>query len=63
MQKQITDLIASAVAKAGDQLTGLLRVTEATWTPIGTTQTITLSNSNHHTLSLASTTGNPTITL
>jgi hypothetical protein len=39
------------------------RTTEITSTPTGTTQTITLGNGNHQTLSLASTTGNPTITL
>jgi hypothetical protein len=40
-----------------------LITTEVTSTPSGTTQTITLGNGNHQTLSLASTTGNPTITL
>jgi hypothetical protein len=40
-----------------------LRTTEITATPSGTTQTITLGDGNHQTLSLASTTGNPTITL
>jgi hypothetical protein len=39
------------------------RTTEITSTPTGTTQTITLGDGNHQTLSLASTTGNPTITL
>lgn len=43
--------------------TNIVRVTETVSTPSGTTQTITLDNGNHQTLSLASTTGNPTITL
>lgn len=40
-----------------------IRFTETTSTPSGTTQTITLANGNHQTLSLTSTSGNPTITL
>lgn len=37
--------------------------TETVYTPTGTTQTIPLNDGNHQTLTLASTTGNPTITL
>ena len=48
---------------AGATMTATLKHTEVTSTPSGTTQTITLNNGNHQTLSLASTTGNPTITL
>jgi hypothetical protein len=48
---------------AGGTMTATLKHTEVTSTPSGTTQTVNLNSGNHQTLSLASTTGNPTITL
>lgn len=47
----------------GAALYASARTTEITSTPTGTTQTITLGDGNHQTLSLASTSGDPTITL
>lgn len=48
---------------AGATMSATLKHTEVTSTPSGTTQTVNLNNGNHQTISLASTTGNPTITL
>jgi len=51
------------LALAGGVMTASIRHTETTSTPSGTTQTINLNSGNHQSLSLASTTGDPTVTL
>ena len=48
---------------AGATMTATLKHTEVTLTPTGTTQTVDLNAGNHQKLTLASTTGNSTVTL
>jgi hypothetical protein len=53
----------AAISCAGITASGIITTTETTSTPSGTTQTITLNNGNHQTLSLASSSGDVTVTL
>lgn len=57
------DTAGGNLSAAAIIVSGIIRVTETTSTPTGTTQTITLANGNHQTLDLASSTGSMAVVL